>query len=210
MSGPADFSSCSDGILHFGHVFRLRNVEADAFLALCPSLYGSTDQIQVTVSPKPEETARFAFRFVSYKNPLSTDPIRFGDKFYIQTSSIPGGDLFLYTERLSLFGGATKKSGHQAVQFNTTNQGDGSYGTVWEAAHSDPRQRIEMDEEFIPADASVLLKSCSTNVCLAALKGQIVRSEYGVEFEVVCHTFITAHKAEAPTNFWTFDFIGKN
>ncbi len=59
-----------------------------------------------------------------------------------------GSEWFLFTERVSLFGGASKHDAqHQEVILRQSGTGVGSFGTVWHFQYFNPQLRLEVQRK---------------------------------------------------------------
>lgn len=128
--------------------------------------------------------------------------ICYGDHFYI-VSELPEGELFLCSEKPSLFGGngISKRSNAQLVSFARRNPG---YNGEWEVVFINPEYRPESEGHPVNANEPVLLRHCASNQMLCNLTSSLVRSEFGVETEVVCQTKLD-RKVEIPDNHWVLE-----
>ncbi|XP_073217583.1 cilia- and flagella-associated protein 161 isoform X2 [Lepidochelys kempii] len=52
------------------------------------------------------------------------------------------------------------------------------------------------------ANTKVLITHCHTNRGLAVPRNYCLRSYFGKEYEVICHTYLDSHKAEEDKNYW--------
>uniref|UniRef100_A0A8B9S444 Cilia and flagella associated protein 161 n=1 Tax=Apteryx owenii TaxID=8824 RepID=A0A8B9S444_APTOW len=77
-----------------------------------------------------------------------------------------------------------------------------SYLTRWHAAFLDPQLRLEYEGFPVPANSNIIITHCHTNRSLAVPRNFWIRSYFGMEYEVVCHTYLNSHKAEEDKNYW--------
>uniref|UniRef100_A0A8B9S584 Cilia and flagella associated protein 161 n=1 Tax=Apteryx owenii TaxID=8824 RepID=A0A8B9S584_APTOW len=52
------------------------------------------------------------------------------------------------------------------------------------------------------ANSNIIITHCHTNRSLAVPRNFWIRSYFGMEYEVVCHTYLNSHKAEEDKNYW--------
>ncbi|XP_068813897.1 cilia- and flagella-associated protein 161 isoform X2 [Struthio camelus] len=52
------------------------------------------------------------------------------------------------------------------------------------------------------ANSNIIITHCHTNQSLAVPRNFCIRSYFGMEYEVVCHTYLNSHKAEEDKNYW--------
>ncbi|NXA47366.1 CF161 protein, partial [Nothocercus julius] len=77
-----------------------------------------------------------------------------------------------------------------------------SYLTHWHATFLDPQLRLEYEGFPVPANSNIIITHCHTNRSLAVPRNFWIRSYFGMEYEVVCHTYLNSHKAEEDKNYW--------
>ncbi|NXK08934.1 CF161 protein, partial [Herpetotheres cachinnans] len=78
-----------------------------------------------------------------------------------------------------------------------------SYLTCWQAAFLDPQLCLEHEGFPVPANSKIIITHCHTNRSLALVHTELVyQSYFGKEYEVICHTYLDAHKAEEDKNYW--------
>eukprot|EP00054_Salpingoeca_dolichothecata_P001936 m.21248 g.21248 ORF g.21248 m.21248 type:complete len:260 (+) comp12655_c0_seq2:48-827(+) len=202
--------STSQGHLEFGFHVLLRNPATEGALAAVHSLGADPTHIDVNATPKATPTRRNTFTIVPFtggdEEPKPDNAnVSFGDKFHLRTEAPQGQELFLCSEKKTIFGGASKRSGQQTVFLIPSNEGEGAYNTVWEFVPLKPETRLELDETPVPANTPVLVRHSRTGMCLAALHDVPVATEFGLEKEVTCHTHMTTHKIEGPQNVWVVE-----
>ena len=210
-TSPAELSHTADGNVHLGDRVLLRHFPSESAISATPSVYAPRDdgQIRVAAAPKAAPALRNVFTIVPFPDedhPDTTGPLVYGQKVYLQVTAADGSSQYLFTERVSLFGGAAKGSANeQAVVLRTSNTGLGSYGTVWQFVSFDPQFRLESEGQPVPANKPLIIVSSSTNQALLVTRDRLVRSEYGVEYEVAALTRLTAQKVEAPENHFLLE-----
>ncbi|XP_062439695.1 cilia- and flagella-associated protein 161 isoform X2 [Rhea pennata] len=52
------------------------------------------------------------------------------------------------------------------------------------------------------ANSNIIITHCHTNRSLAVPRNFWIRSYFGMEYEVVCHTYLNSHKVEEDKNYW--------
>ncbi|NXA33174.1 CF161 protein, partial [Eudromia elegans] len=77
-----------------------------------------------------------------------------------------------------------------------------SYLTHWHVTFLDPQLRLEHEGFPVPANSNVIITHCHTNRSLAVPRNFWIRSYFGMEYEVVCHTYLNSHKVEEDKNYW--------
>ena len=219
---PVALSAPVDGHVSFGDLLVVRHVASGAALSALQSSYNTPrdDGMVVTsAAPQAAPARRNVFTVVPVDASRS-GPLLYGDHFRLQ-SAATDTELFLFTERVTLFGGNAKHAQQQqGVVLRPSAEGPGSYGacmprasprhyrlvgTVWHVQCYDPQFRLEAEGQPVAANAPLLLVSSATNQALALTRQHYVRSEYGVEYETTCHTHLNAHKAEGPENHWVLE-----
>ena len=130
-------------------------------------------------------------------------PLKFGDHFALVARDPFGGERFLFSERLSLHGGASTLSGKQAVSFRQLDDKIPHDG-LWEVVCIDPNFRLESEGQAVPANSPVVIRHVATRINLCVLEGTVVRSQLGVEAEIVCDSHLSVHRTELPENVWVF------
>ncbi|XP_015260877.1 PREDICTED: uncharacterized protein C15orf26 homolog [Gekko japonicus] len=210
-------SISKDGFLHFGDTVMM--VSPDNKKSPMENLPCESGNLSLAVTP--EEMAvhaldalpspcglsairgtapmgRNTFQLLSIEGTSMGEPIRFGQNFGLGTT---GGFrdrmLFLVSDH-KMFQNMAKKSLLQAV-FLTDEL---SYLASWQATYLDPQLRLEYEGLPVPANTKILITHCHTNQALAVPRNVWIRTYFGKEYEVVCHTYLDSHKAEEDKNYW--------
>ena len=128
--------------------------------------------------------------------------MNFAQKLQLSLLGDDGIRYYLHSERLSMHRMGARFSGQQTVTLTT----DGANaGTAWEAVYLDHSERMENEGLPVMINSKFLLRNANTNMCLATLAHHLVRSDFGVEYEVTCHTHLTSFKLEGPENQWCIE-----
>uniref|UniRef100_A0A8D0H8H3 Cilia and flagella associated protein 161 n=1 Tax=Sphenodon punctatus TaxID=8508 RepID=A0A8D0H8H3_SPHPU len=77
-----------------------------------------------------------------------------------------------------------------------------SYLTFWQATYLDPQLRLEYEGFPVSANSKLLITHCHTNRGLAVPRNYWIRTYFGKDYEVNCHTYLDSHKAEEDKNYW--------
>uniref|UniRef100_A0A8C8SQF2 Cilia and flagella associated protein 161 n=1 Tax=Pelusios castaneus TaxID=367368 RepID=A0A8C8SQF2_9SAUR len=210
-------SVSKDGFIHFGDTVMLLSPEnnkspMENYPAVCGNLtlavnpddvtVHSADSLQVPCGVSAVKSVnpvgRNTFRILSVEGNSMGEPIRFGQNFGLGTTGgFTDQMLYLASDHKSFLRFA-KKSYLQQV-FLTDEL---SYLTCWQATFLDPQLRLEYEGFPVPANTKVLITHCHTNRGLAVPRNYWIRSYFGKEYEVTCHTYLDSHKAEEDKNYW--------
>uniref|UniRef100_A0A8C5RTM3 Cilia and flagella associated protein 161 n=1 Tax=Laticauda laticaudata TaxID=8630 RepID=A0A8C5RTM3_LATLA len=141
---------------------------------------------------------RNAFRILSLEGEAMGEPVRFGQNFGLGTAGgFQDKMLFLSSDHKS-FQNMAKKSSLQPV-FMTDEI---SYLCAWQIIFLDPQLRMEYEGLPIPANTKVVIVHSHTNQALAVPRTFWIRTYFGKECEINCHTYLDSHKAEESKNHW--------
>ena len=119
------------------------------------------------------------------------DIIRFGQKVKIQANQ------WLYKKELYL--GSTPQSNVIFSPLSRLQEASlhacDSYSTQWVIESFDPNDRFERQGQPVCAYEPILIKHCQTGHYLASdLK--ILKNDFHIEYEVMCHNFATTYKTQ--------------
>ncbi|KFQ36245.1 Uncharacterized protein C15orf26, partial [Mesitornis unicolor] len=209
-------SVTKDGFVHFGDTVMLLNPDNKSSVENNPgecsrlTLAVNLDDISihsaislqapcgVSATKSVEPMARNTFCILSVDGGAVDEPIRFGQNFCLGTTGgFSDQMLYLASDHKSFIRSA-KKSYLQQV-FLTDKL---SYLTCWRATFLDPQLRLEYEGFPVPANSKIIITHCHTNRGLAVPGNFWVRSYFGKEYEVVCHTYLDSHRAEEDKNYW--------
>ncbi|KAM9532855.1 cilia- and flagella-associated protein 161 [Guaruba guarouba] len=209
-------SVSKDGFVHFGDTVMLLNSDNKPSVenphGMCGSLTLAINLDELSIfSPLALQTlhgvsaiksvapvGRNTFRILSVDGSALGEPIKYGQTFGLGTTGgFSDQMLYLASDHKSFIRFA-KKSYLQQV-FLTDEL---SYLTRWQAAFLDPQLRLEHEGFPVPANSKIIITHCQTNRSLAVPRNFWTRSYFGREYEVICHTFLDAHKAEEDKNYW--------
>nr|XP_009679885.1 PREDICTED: uncharacterized protein C15orf26 homolog [Struthio camelus australis] len=206
-----------DGFVHFGDTVMLLSPDNNkSWMENYPGVCGklvlavNLDEVAmftaeslrapcgVSAVKSMDPVGRNTFCILSVDGGAVGEPIRFGQKFGLgATGGFSDQTLYLASDHKSFLRFA-KKSYLQQV-FLTDEL---SYLTRWHAAFLDPQLRLEYEGFPVPANSNIIITHCHTNQSLAVPRNFCIRSYFGMEYEVVCHTYLNSHKAEEDKNYW--------
>ncbi|XP_076590274.1 cilia- and flagella-associated protein 161 isoform X1 [Chaetodon auriga] len=206
---PVNLTVTSDGRLHFGDVVILVNMGGEN--RECSVVSINADINSLTKTPSPgiqapcgvsagrvvQACTRTAFIITSVDGSPEGSTLHFEQSFALKTTSGFARGLYL-TSDLQSFQKCAKKSRLQEVNLDV----DSCFLSWWKIVHFDPQERLEYEDQPVPANVKVLIIHCKTNQALAALGDQVLWTTYGKEYEVTAHTFLDSHKAEQDNNHW--------
>ncbi|XP_034987626.1 cilia- and flagella-associated protein 161 [Zootoca vivipara] len=209
-------SISTDGFLHFGDTVLLVSPDNNTSPDKEPTMTGN---LSLAVNPKETDIlqdnelkapcalsainsvtpiGRNAFRILSIEGECMGEPLRFGQNFGLGASGgFPEKMLFVASDHRS-FENMTKKSSLQPV-FLTDEL---TYLASWQATYLDPQLRMEYEGFPVPANTKILIVHSHTNQALAVPRIYWIRTYFGKEFEVNCHTYLDTHRAEEDKNYW--------
>lgn len=218
MYGKEQLSISKDGFVHFGDTVMLVSPELKKSCSENPrdtcrvklSLAVNPDEIYVhrtDALPSPcrvsacivtDPVARNAFRILSTEGQAMEEPLRFGQNFGLGAT---GGftDRMLYlASNHKHFQNAAKKSAQQNVYLTD----ELSFLASWQVTYLDPQMRLEYEGFPVPANTTVIIIHSYTNHGLAVPRNFWMRTYFGKEYEVNCHTYLDTHRAEEDKNYW--------
>ncbi|XP_023352520.2 cilia- and flagella-associated protein 161 isoform X1 [Sarcophilus harrisii] len=208
-------SVIEDGLIHYGDKVLIMNpdytdpsggqvVFGRLALAVTPEEMKAhmSNEIEVpcevTAMPDVKPIGRNTFIILSLDENALGKTVRYGQNFGLATTAGFDHKMFYLGSSLKTPVNSTKKSALQEVHLTD----EFSFFTCWQAAYFDPRLRIEYDDFPVPANAKIVIKHCHTNQALAANRKYSLRTYFGKECEVACHTHIDCYKTEKPLNHW--------
>ncbi|XP_068953645.1 cilia- and flagella-associated protein 161 [Petaurus breviceps papuanus] len=153
---------------------------------------------EVTAMHGTKPIGRNTFIILSLDGNALGEPMRYGQNFGLATTA--GFDnkmLYLGSDHKTMMK-AAKKSWLQDVYLTD----EFTYLTCWQATYIDPELRLEYEGLPVPANTKIVIKHCHTNQALAANRKYSLRTYFGKECEVACHTHLDAHRSEKPLNYW--------
>ncbi|XP_010212445.1 PREDICTED: uncharacterized protein C15orf26 homolog [Tinamus guttatus] len=210
-------SLSKDGFVHFGDTVMLLSPDnnksvMENYPGVCGRLALAVDLDEISMfsaaslqapcgvsaAKSTDPIGRNTFCILSVDGGEMGEPIRFGQKFVLgATGGFSDQMLYLASDHKSFLRFA-KKSYLQQV-FLTDEL---SYLTHWQATFLDPQLRLEYEGFPVPANSNIIITHCHTNRSLAVPRNFWIRSYFGMEYEVVCHTYLNSHKAEEDKNYW--------
>lgn len=191
-----ELTYCADGHLKFGDSVMLYSVATDGVVSvdLSTEINSLEKGFAVTTSTLTQApVARNVFTIEPFGSSQLGDPLLLGDKFRLRASDklIPGG-AYLASQLVSTQSFA-KHSRHQEVYVTTTNT---TADTVFRAAFKDVGTRFEMEGSPVPANAELVIQHVLTGAALSTSKRFEALNDYGKEFELAAHSFISAKKKQ--------------
>ncbi|XP_056273525.1 cilia- and flagella-associated protein 161 [Pseudoliparis swirei] len=216
---PVNLTLTNDGRLHFGDVVMLVNMGGGQRERSAVSINADINSLRRTPSPGVQAPCgvsagrgiqacvRTAFVITSVDGSPEGSTLHFEQPFALKTTSGFAGGLYLISD-LQTFQKSAKKSRLQEVNLDDS----GSFMSWWKIVHFDPQERLEYEDQPVPANVSVLIIHCKTNQALAVLGNHVLWTAYDKEYELTAHTFLDSHKVEQDNNHWimcTSDSAGK-
>ncbi|KAH0620013.1 hypothetical protein JD844_014511 [Phrynosoma platyrhinos] len=210
-------SITKDGFIHFGDTVLL--VNPDNGKSSAEKEPGMSGDLSLAVNPDEADVHRFqelvapcetsaikcvspvgrnAFRILSTEGEAMGEPLRYGQNFGLGTTGgLSGRMLFLASDHKT-FANMAKKSFHQSAIMTD----ELTYLASWQATFLDPQLRLENEGFPVPANTKILIVHSHTNQALAVPRNFWIRTYFGKEYEVNCHTYLDSHKAEEDKNYW--------
>lgn len=196
----------ADGGVNFGDVVMLANINAGAALAVDvqdADPRSGEASCAVSASTHPAPVARNTFSFEKYTPRASAfltqtwddESVRYGQKVRVVLNASAGGlggESKLYLRSFAVSTTRAAKLSRKCEVAAST--GAASYECVFEVLTPDPAKRLVSEGVPLMAGAPVVLKHCQTNQCLA-VPGFSFPNDFGHEFEVCGHTFVSAGNA---------------
>lgn len=208
-------SISKDGFIHFGDTVMLvnpENLKVDDPHSTCASLSLAVTPNEIYVHkndalPSPcrvtacivmDPVARNTFRILSTEGEAMGEPLRYGQNFGLgATGGFPDRMLYLASDHKH-FQNAAKKSAEQEVILTD----ELSYLSNWQALYLDPQMRLEYEGFPVSANSRIIIIHSYTNQGLAVPRNFWMRTYFGKEYEVNCHTYLDTHRAEEGKNYW--------
>ncbi|XP_069567222.1 cilia- and flagella-associated protein 161 isoform X1 [Brachyistius frenatus] len=206
---PVNLSVTNDGGLHFGDVIMLVNMGGENSERSVVSINADINSLTKTPSPgiqipcavsagkSVQPCTRTAFIITSVDGSPEGSMLRFEQSFALKTTSGFARGLYL-TSDLQSFQKYAKKSHLQEVNLDD----NASFLSWWKVVHFDPQERLEYEDQPVPANVKVVIIHCKTNQALAVLGDRVFWTTYGKEYEVTAHTFLDCYKVEKDNNHW--------
>jgi hypothetical protein len=196
-------ASAGNGFVDFGDTLLIRHLDTNAAVCSNPSpLAANPSRLTATAAPDAAPTLRSAFTVTG--SSATEGVLRYNQDFYLQCSLPEGGRGYLTSERLSISSGAARYSGKQLV-FVAKEDGPPSFDAAWMVLPAVAADRFEQEGQPVPANTKVVIRHARTGLNLAVLKQHVWRHEFGADFEVVAHSFLTAHKADGAENLFQLE-----
>jgi len=199
VSAKVDVSVARDGKVHFGDTVMVVNPApkdgSRGDMALSMSVAGDkAGTAGVSASCNTSPTARNTFVIMSCDGTANGETLTYGQPFYLCTTN---GKMFLFSDRAT-FQKSAKKSRHNAVSLTA----EPSHCTKWQIKPKDPKYRMELEYSPVLANEISIFTHMKTNSNLNLEADFTMRSQFGRENEVSCHTDLDSHRAEKDTNHW--------
>ncbi|KAL3866700.1 hypothetical protein ACJMK2_043981 [Sinanodonta woodiana] len=213
-----DLTISRDGFVHFGDIVNIRcpgtKDKTKYFAHLEPrqdcqlSVYPEINRILeankfeepcgITGARDLTPNLRSCFVIRSCDGSKNSEPLRYGQPFFISTLEGEGGNLLLQSDRANLTK-SVNKSRHQDVSLVLNP----SFLVEWQVLHFDPRLRMEYEGIPVPANERVIINHRKTNQNLAVEDEFTIRTPFGSrEYEITSHTYLDSHRAEKEVNHW--------
>lgn len=197
-------SKSDDGFVRFGDSVMIVNDGAAREVALVANSFSAaTDVLSVAASKDGAPKMRNVFTIAPAGAAMEPGAVlRYGDQFCLVAKDPFGQERHLHSERVTLYTGMSTISGKQAVSL-VHAAGKPSHNDAWVIIALNPAMRLESEGLEVPANTPLIIRHVASNVNLAVLSDHAVRSQLGVEPEVVCATILD-HKVETAANVWSF------
>lgn len=193
---PVGHSFSADGKLRFGDKIMLGNQKTRGLLAadVGDRVQSTGFACAVTSSPSitgPVARAVFILTRVSDRDGFPGDYLHYGQEFTLVTHSRFFPDaLYLHSSTVTPYSFA-KFSRFQEVSMNSTR----GPNTIWIAEHADSRVRFESQGTPVITNSDVVIKHNQTGQWLSSDHINY-RNDFGVEFEVSCHSYLDTRKTQ--------------
>jgi hypothetical protein len=211
---PSQLQVTPDGFLRFNAPLAIQNADTQGCLAADTDdkqQVGTETRFACTTARIAEPKLRSTWVFVPIPSDQDmllapdADPsvVHYGQRFQIRSMpDLSETPLFLTSGQKNHLN-LSRVSSHQDAYFS---QRDGQ-AAIWTAMYANPEFRLDMEGKPIKANALVILRHQLTNVPLASSSAAKLTNDFGVEFEVCCHRYLTTHSksgtgAEQPSNLW--------
>lgn len=203
-----------DGYLRYGQPLAIQNADTQGCLAADTDdkqQVGTETRYACTTTRTTTPKLRSSWILVpvpsdqdALLNP-NADPniVHYGQRFVIQ--SLEG----LHPEPLFV---TSSQKNHLTLSRVTNNQDvfltkRGGQAAIWSAVYANPEYRPDMEGKPVKANALVILRHQLTNMPLASSAAAKLANDFGAEFEVCCHRYLTSHSKggnapEQPANLW--------
>ena len=202
-TSSATIASAGDGWVNLGETIVLRHLDTNSAICSNPSpLATNPERLSASAAPDALPTLRSTFTVTS--SSATEGMVRYNQEIYLQCNLPEGGFGYLTSERLSISSGAARYSGKQLV-FVGKAHGPPSFDAAWVVLPAVGAERLEKEGQPVPANAAVVLRHARTGLNLAVLKQHLWRHEFGVDYEVVAHSYLTAHKADGTENVFQLE-----
>lgn len=209
LTEPVAVSVTCDGMVHFGDRVMLVNKPTNSDRGDCALSLNLTAENLLAAdpfsvppglsgSPNAKPCNRNLFVVTSPDGLPEGEPLRYNEPFYLCMTTA-NGKLYLKSD-IASFQNSSKKARHNKL----TLVDQPSYSAEFFVAYFDPRLRMEFEQIPVPANENVIIYHRKTNVSLAIEAAYNLKTAFGREFEVSCHTYLDSHKAEMDTNRWMF------
>ena len=193
---PVGHSFSADGKLRFGDKIMLGNQKTRGLFAadVGDRVQSTGFACAVTSSPSitgPVARAVFILTRVSDRDGFPGDYLHYGQEFTLVTHSRFFPDpLYLYSSTVTPYSFA-KFSRFQEVSMNSTR----GPNTIWIAEHADSRVRFESQGTPVITNSDLVIKHNQTGQWLSSDHINY-RNDFGVEFEVSCHSYLDTRKTQ--------------
>lgn len=196
-------SKSDDGFVRFGDSVMIVNEGSAREVALVANSFSvPTDSLAVAAAKDGAPKMRNVFTIAPSGPAMEPGAVlRYGDQFCLVAKDPFGQERHLHSERVTLYTGMSPISGKQSVSL-VHAPGKPTHNDVWVVIAKNPAMRLESEGMEVPANTPLIIRHVASNLNLAMLSEHVVRSQLGVEPEIVCATILD-HKVETPANVWS-------
>ncbi|EGR27077.1 hypothetical protein IMG5_201940 [Ichthyophthirius multifiliis] len=186
-----------DGLIRFGDRIMLQSLSAQGFVAcdIYDKIVGQNEAYAISVTQNLKPQVRSVFELQRYDKEqdfYQDDIIHYGQQFRIQINKrLFDKDLFISSCHIT-----PQKSAKFSAKQEVCAINQDTISTVWVFEYSDPKLRFEMKGQPVNAHEPVLIKHVITNQWLACNDQIIYDNQYGLEYEIYCHSYLTHNKTQ--------------
>ncbi|KAI9093087.1 hypothetical protein DFS34DRAFT_631587 [Phlyctochytrium arcticum] len=124
---------------------------------------------------------------------------RYGERFYLVINDVLVGSPMYVASEIKNFGNSSKLSKKQIAHLTF----EASSGAEWEFEYTDPAFSMEMEGSAVEPQCPVLIKHCNTGTYLASDVAYGIKTDFGMEYEVMCHNYMDfGTRLKLDQNFW--------
>ena len=189
-------SYSEDEVLRVGQHVMVFSAHVGGVLSVCPeesvaSVGCALSASTLTKAPVARNVFVIApVRRRGFEVPKEGDALHYGEPFRLVSNPLLPVDepMYVHSEPRTPF----SKSKFSEKQLVAMSYAGNSTDTVWRCEAADPRLRFELEGSPVPANAPLIVVHNATNACLAAQKKYPYFTDFGNEFEVCVHTFLSS------------------